>query len=144
MSFKPNIIKLNKQFNNEFVYLATSDIPNAGIGAFAKKNIPAGTRLGEYKGIRLSKAEADALPDFARMYLFEVRLGKNQSEFIDGYPLKSSNWLRFMNGAITQDDFTYKWNVRFYQWRKKIWAKSIKYIPQNTELIADYGTEYWE
>ena len=125
------------------VEIKVSQIKNAGYGAYAKMLIKKNTRLDEYQG-RLLDAHA-----FNRLrntqYVFEVAKkvdGKYQTFYIDAKSLKNSNWTRYVNGAKTKAQKK-QINIATYQYKGKIFYKTIKDIPVGQELIVDYGDEYW-
>ena len=54
-------------YNSPFqLYLAPSQVPNAGLGVYAREFIPAGSRIDEYTGEIYSSKQASS-------YAFEVR-----------------------------------------------------------------------
>src|SRR5262245_7192329 len=113
---------------NEWMELRRS--PIHGLGAFARKDIPKGTRIIEYVGEKISNAEADRRYDDDTMeihHTFLFILNKKQcvdAEF-DG------NEARFINHSCDPNAETGIWNSR-------IWISSIKRILAGTELTYDY------
>lgn len=134
--------RLNKKYGTKRVLLKKSTIRNAGIGAFAAKPIPEGVRLGEYKGRILSEGEAHSLPHSKQCYLFEVKRKSGGNVLIDAYPMRTSNWTRFVN-SIKKRHQRKKENVRYYQYKQKIWIKTMRAVDKGEELICDYGSDYW-
>ena len=134
--------RLNKKFANDLIYLKKSTIRKAGFGAFTKKDIAANTKLGEYKGKILSEREALALPNSKSHYLFEIKVRGGSNLFVDATSMRHSNWTRFIN-SVKQRHQRQKENVRYYQYKERIWIKTTRKIKQNEELIGDYGDEYW-
>ena len=110
--------------------------------AFVTMDIQEDVRLGEYKGQILSEYEADLLPISKCHYLFEIKIRSGDNIFVDARLLKHANWTRFVN-SIKQRHQRKKENVRYYQYDKKIWLKTIRPIKKNEELICDYGDDYW-
>jgi len=102
-----------------------------GLGAFATAHIPAGVRLIEYAGERLTPAEADArYPDNAgdrhHTYLFAIDDDVVIDAAVDG------NAARFINhscdpncDAVVEDN--------------RIWIETIRDIEAGEELAYDYA-----
>jgi SET domain-containing protein len=105
--------------------------PIQGLGAFAMRPIPAGTRLIEYSGERLTPAEADArYPDDAEerhhTYLFAI----DDDVVIDA--AVGGNEARFINhscdpncDAVIEDS--------------RIWIETIRDVAPGEELAYDYA-----
>ena len=112
------------------------DSPIHGSGAFATRHIPEGTRLVEYRGERLTPAEADArYPDVPgevhHTYLFAIDDDIVIDAAVDG------NEARFINhscgpncDAIIDDG--------------RIWIETIRDILPGEELAYDYAYELEE
>ena len=114
--------------------------PNAGLGLFARKNIPQGTFLGNYVG-----TICDA--DHKGPYAFHVCVpnGTESKEWsVDGQNIHESNFTRFMNCALSEEhenvmvvtctnEGALKGKLMFYAKRD---------IHQDEELAFDYGIEY--
>jgi SET domain-containing protein len=118
--------------DNEWFELRGSLIQ--GLGAFAKKDIPRGTRLIEYIGEKISYAESDKrYPDTRdeRHHTFLFTL--NSKWIIDA--AFGGNESRFINHSCEP-------NCDAYIERGHIWIESIKRIPAGTELAYDYQYEY--
>ena len=118
--------------DNEWFELRGSLIQ--GLGAFAKKDIPRGTRLVEYIGEKISYAESDKrYPDTRdeRHHTFLFTL--NSKWIIDA--AFGGNESRFINHSCEP-------NCDAYIERGHIWIESIKRIPAGTELAYDYQYEY--
>ena len=139
---KRKIQRLNERFGTDIVYFKKSTIRCAGIGAFARKDIPEDMRLGEYQGRILSNEEALELPNSKSHYLFEINVRKGDNIYVDARLLKYANWCRFVN-SIKKPHQRKKENVRYYQYGQKIWLKTTRDIKEGEELICDYGDEYW-
>ena len=136
------IKRLNARFGNDYTYLKKSTIRNAGLGVFAKTDISEGIRLCEYKGQIITATEAAMLPPSKQSYLFEIKVRNGENLFVDARLLKHSNWSRFTNG-IKKRHQKKKENIRYYQYKQKIWLKTMRHIKKDEELICDYGDYYW-
>src|SRR3982751_4716969 len=107
--------------------------PIQGQGAFATEHIPAGTRIIEYAGQRLTPAEADArYPDDApgrhHTFLFAIDDDIVIDAAVDG------NEARFINhscdpncDAVVEGD--------------RIWIETIRDVQPGEELAYDYAYE---
>lgn len=134
----------NKSFNDrlkDLLEIKKSNIPGAGDGAFSRKNLPKGKRLGEYNGKILGFDDYESLRN--KSYIFEVTKkfkGKYYLFYIDA---RSGDALRFVNGAYGKEQRK-KVNVESYQYAERIFFRTTKNIPKGEELLIDYGDNYWE
>ena len=116
---------------NEWAELRQSDIH--GLGMFARKDIPKGTRIIEYVGEKITNAEADRRYDDAAMkrhhtFLFIL----NSRTCVDA--AFEGNESRFINHSCAP-------NCEAVIERGHIWIDAIKAIPAGTELVYDYQYE---
>jgi hypothetical protein len=128
-------LKKNKGLTKDMYTIKTSTIPNAGRGAFANIRLPKRTVLGNYKGKRLTPQQYNRLRD--QSYVWETSSRKG-SVYIDGKNPKTSNWLRFLNDSRDK-----RVNVEPYQYRGKLYYRTIRVIKPGEELFISYGDEYW-
>ena len=106
--------------------------PMQGLGAFATRDIPAGVRLIEYAGERLTPAEADArYPDVEgerhHTFLFAIDDDVVIDAAVDG------NEARFINHSCAP-------NCWFEVVDKTIWIRASRRIEIGEELTYDYAT----
>lgn len=116
---------------NEWMELRRSSIH--GLGAFARKDIPKGTRIIEYVGEVISNAEADRRYDDDAMkkhHTFLFILNKRQC--VDA--AFNGNESRFINHSCDP-------NAEAFIPRGRIWIEAIKNIPKGAEIAYDYGYE---
>ncbi|HLZ27138.1 MAG TPA: SET domain-containing protein-lysine N-methyltransferase [Chloroflexota bacterium] len=103
--------------------------PIHGWGGFARQDIPAGTRLIEYTGQRISPEEgARRYPDTGRRshtFFFSLSNGR----YID--PEVRGNLARFLNHACTP-------NCRAVEEGGRIFIETLKRVAAGTELTYDY------
>jgi SET domain-containing protein len=104
--------------------------PIQGLGAFATEHIPAGTRLIEYTGERLTPAEADARypDDDSRHHTFlfaidddiviDAAVGGNEARFINHSCDPNCD-------AVIEDE--------------RIWIETIRDVEPGEELAYDYA-----
>lgn len=119
---------------NEWFALRRSVIQ--GLGAFARKPIPKGTRIIEYTGERISNAEADRRYDDDAMgrhhtFLFTLTSRTVVDAAVDG------NEARFINHSCDP-------NCEAVIEGRRIWIEAIKPIPEGAELVYDYQYEHDE
>jgi SET domain-containing protein len=105
--------------------------PMQGLGAFATRRIPAGTRLIEYAGQRLTPAEADArYPDGVderhHTYLFAIDDDIVIDAAVDGNDARFINHSCDPNCDAIIDD-------------SRIWIETIRDIACGEELAYDYA-----
>jgi SET domain-containing protein len=113
---------------NEWMELRGSGIH--GLGAFAIRDIPRGTRIIEYAGERINNAEADRRydeegPGDHHTFLFILSSRTCVDAAFDG------NEARFINHSCAPNCETSVWNSR-------IWISALGRIPAGTELTYDY------
>lgn len=105
--------------------------PMQGLGAFATERIPAGTRLIEYAGERLTPAQADArYPDVPgerhHTFLFAIDDDIVIDAAVDGNDARWINHSCDPNcDAVIEDE--------------RIWIESIRDIEPGEELAYDYA-----
>lgn len=114
-----------------------------GQGVYASKMIPAGTKIIEYVGEKVTKKESDRRselplnnyadnPEFGAVYLFEL----NKRYDIDGYV--DFNTARLINHSCDP-------NCESENIRGHIWIQSIRDIQPGEELFYNYnyGWDSW-
>ncbi|MBW8780644.1 MAG: SET domain-containing protein-lysine N-methyltransferase [Verrucomicrobia bacterium] len=107
-----------------------------GRGLYASKAIPAGTRIIEYRGERITKAESDRREERRRararrgdggcVYIFEI----NQRHDLDGS--MAWNTARLINHSCEA-------NCESSKIRGRIWIVALRDIAEGEELSFDYG-----
>jgi uncharacterized protein len=116
---------------NEWFELRRSAIH--GLGGFARKDIPKGTRIVEYTGEVISNAESDRRYDDDAMenhHTFLFILNKRQC--VDA--AFNGNEARFINHSCDP-------NAEAFIPRGRIWIEAIKDIPKGAEIVYDYAFE---
>jgi hypothetical protein len=113
---------------NEWFELRRSSID--GLGGFAIREIPKGTRIIEYAGEKITNAEADRRYDDEAMpehhtFLFIL----NRQTCVDA--ARAGNEARFINHSCDP-------NCETLVDRNRVWIKAIKTIPRGAELTYDY------
>src|SRR4026209_562250 len=116
-----------------------SGIPGAGKGLFTKEFIPKGVRIVEYKGKRTTWREVKD-DDGKNGYIFYI----NRDNVIDALRARTT-LARYANdargivrikGVLNNSDYVID--------GKKVFIESSKDIPANSEILVDYGKEYWQ
>ena len=127
-----------KLLENQLV-IKKSTLPHAGKGLFTKKSIPKGTRIIEYKGRITTWKELPRKSQSSR-YIFYV----TRNYVIDAEPYKKAI-ARFANdatGLIRVKGITN--NSYYEQDGSRIFITAKKDIPAGSEILVDYGKEYWQ
>jgi SET domain-containing protein len=120
---------------NEYTYLGESKIHNKGV--FALKKIPVGTKVLEYTGEIISKAEgtrreeesiklAKKDPSKGATYIFEI----DDKHDLDGDI--ENNYAKYINHSCEV-------NCKFIVKEKTVWIVTTKTIPKDAELLINYG-----
>jgi SET domain-containing protein len=113
---------------NEFFEVRES--PIQGFGAFAIRHIPAGTRLIEYAGERLTPAQADErYPDDGERhhtFLFAI----DDDIVVDA--AVNGNEARFLNHSCDP-------NCDVIVEDKRLWIETIREVEPGEELVYDYA-----
>ncbi len=137
------------------LFLATSQIPNAGMGVFTKDFIPAGSYIDEYLGdvytfnpggfyvLELEPNHYIDARNFPRCYMgmindcehIERKIIKKKKRKIDLTP--EAYYDKFNNKLVTNCEFKKNLN------EKKTLIYSIIDILPDCELFISYGPDYW-
>jgi SET domain-containing protein len=120
-----------------------SRIPNAGKGLFTTSPIRKGDVVVEYLGDKLTwkqvlKRYKDNLDEVR--YVFCI----TDDNCIDAKPRKEelAQYANDANGGGKGGPF--KNNCEYHIIKKRPYIVAIKNIPANSEILVDYGDEYWE
>ncbi len=116
-----------------------STLPCSGKGLFTKIFIPKGTRITEYKGKITTWKDADH-QDGTNSYIYFV----TKDHVIDGLPF-TKVMARYANDArgLTRVKGITN-NCRYVEDGLKIFIEAIKDIREGSEILVDYGKEYWD
>ncbi|MFH4982266.1 hypothetical protein AB6A40_008975 [Gnathostoma spinigerum] len=118
-----------------FFEIRQSKIPNAGLGVFAKTDIPIGLIFGPYQGVLLS----DAKKADQNGYSWEIRT-KGKPVYIDGSDPQYSNWMRYINSSR----FEKEQNLIAFQYNGSVYYRVFQPISEGVELLVWYGNKYGE
>src|SRR5688572_26568543 len=123
----------------KYLRLGRSVLPEAGKGLFTTKPIKKGCRITEYKGKITNWKNVDHR-NGANPYIFYVK----PSHVIDALPYKHV-MARYANDArgikkikgITN-------NAKYVEDGNRVFIEAKKDIPAGSEILVDYGKEYWD
>ena len=116
-----------------------STIPGSGSGLFTKVFIPRGTRIVEYKG-RISTWRDVNHKEGKNGYIYYV----TRNYVIDASTYKKS-LARYANDARGLHRVKGSTNNCVYELHKgKVYIQSVKDIQPNSEILVEYGKEYWD
>jgi SET domain-containing protein len=115
-----------------------STIPNSGMGLYTKEFIPKGTRIVEYKGRITTWNEVKN--DSDNGYIYTI----NPSHVIDARNTKRA-LARYANdakGLVRVKGLLN--NCTYVNDGLRAFIESVKDIPAGTEILVEYGKEYWD
>ena len=98
-----------------------------GRGVFARRDIPAGTRLIEYVGLPISKKKSADLSLKQNSYVFEVNAARDLNGKVSWNPARLINHSCEPNCEANADE------------QDRIWIFSTRHIPRGEELTFNYG-----
>uniref|UniRef100_A0A0M3J8B8 SET domain-containing protein n=1 Tax=Anisakis simplex TaxID=6269 RepID=A0A0M3J8B8_ANISI len=104
-----------------FFEIRTSKIPKAGLGVFAKMDIPTGLVFGPYQG----KADQHG-------YAWEIRIAGALPQYIDGSDQNYSNWMRFINSSRFENEQ----NLIAFQYNGCVYYRVFRPISEGVELLG--------
>lgn len=135
------LVKFPKH-NRNLIEIKPSFIEGAGLGLFAKKDIPKGTVIDAYYGKRIDFKEYMSIPvsDYRACYIMTI----NDNEFIEAGEKK--NFVSYVNDACGLTRIKgIRNNCKFDldQSGKEMLLLSTKNIKAGSELFCPYGKSYW-
>ena len=106
---------------------------------FTKKSITKGTRVVEYRGKITTWKDVDH-QDGTNSYIYFV----SKNYVIDGLPFKNEK-ARYANDArgLTRVKGITN-NCKYVKDKMRIYIEAKKNIPAGSEILVDYGKEYWD
>lgn len=128
------------QYNRHLVEINQSQIPNAGLGLFAKQDIPKDTIIDIYHGKRINGEEFDQIKPFDDTYVMCI----NDDLYIDGKYDKCM--IAFTNDARGLTRISGMRNNCYFEMTEdgnNIAMKTSKNIKAGSELFCYYGDTYW-
>ena len=127
-----------KKVSSPYICVKSSKIHSKGI--FAKKDIPEGTRIIEYVGEKITKAESDRRADiplkrakknkkYGAVYIFEL----NKRYDLDGdVPYNTAKYINHSCNPNCETDII----------RGRIWIIALRDIQKGEEISYNYGYGY--
>ena len=134
-------MKLNKEIlqDGNFLHIKRSIIPGAGQGLFTKKQIRKGTRISEYKG-RITTWEEMDHKNGGNPFILYV----NRDHVIDAWHFKKVK-ARYANDAKGLKRIKgISNNAKYIHDGTRVFLEAKKNIPPGSEILVDYGKEYWD
>jgi SET domain-containing protein len=127
--------------NLDLIEVKKSKIRGAGLGAFAKTTIPAGTLMGPYHGRYMTTSQRNRVRDGT--YIWKI----NDDLYVDAKPIRKNNPLRYVNGAKTSlQKKKINCEVKFFgatPSTMKVYYMTTKDVLPNEELLVSYGDYYF-
>jgi SET domain-containing protein len=123
----------------KYLFVKKSTLPNAGKGLFTKVFIPKGVKVVEYKGKITTWKEVEDV-DGKNVYIFYV----NRNHVIDAWktPRHLARYANDARGLSRVKGVTN--NCQYVTEGKRAFIESIKDIPAGSEILVDYGPDYWK
>ena len=117
-----------------------STLPGAGKGLFTKVDIAKGERITEYKGKRMTWAEAQKLPDYRNGYIFYF----TRNHVIDAWGTRKGV-AHFANDArgIVRITGTRN-NSEYVTEGTRCYIEASRNIRAGEEILVAYGPDYWK
>lgn len=124
--------KINKEINNDLVYIKKSDID--GLGVFAKEDIKKGTKISDYYGKEMKwktfkntygEYKSNSLHTYPMRRIWKIIVAKEE-------PYKSKNLTNYINEIKGKSNCELK--------LRALYAK--KDIKKQSELLLDYPSGY--
>lgn len=115
-----------------------SQLPGAGKGLYTKVFIPKGTKIVEYKGRITTWKEMKNAHDNG--YIYSI----NRNHVIDAKrTLKAlARYANDARGVVRVKGITN--NSTYVNYGLHAYIESVKDIPAGSEILVDYGKEYWD
>ena len=122
-------------------WIRSADSPIHGKGVYARVDIPAGTRIVQYRGERITKAEARR-----REKLRLARLARGGDGCVYIFQLNARHDLdgRIRGNVARLINHSCKPNCRAEKVGGRIWISARRDIPADAELSFDYGYGFKE
>ena len=122
----------------EYLEVKESVLPNSGKGLFTKVFIPKGAIIVEYKGRRTTWKEVEN--DYKNGYIYFI----SDKTVVDAKTYKKALG-RYANDAQGLSRIKgVKNNSVYVVEGNKVFIKAVKDIPAGSEILVDYGQDYWE
>ena len=116
-----------------------STVPGAGLGLFSTKPIPKGSRIVEYKGKITTWKDVDHKKG-TNGYIYYVK----RNHVIDAgtYTKALARYANDAKGLNRKSGLTN--NSAYIEDGLRVYIEAKKDIPSGSEILVDYGKEYWD
>jgi SET domain-containing protein len=117
-----------------------STLPGSGKGLFTKVDIAKGERIAEYKGKRMTWAEAQKLPDYRNGYLFYF----TRNNVIDAWGTRKgvAHFANDARGIVRVNGI--RNNSEYVTEGAHCFIEASRNIRAGEEILVGYGPEYWQ
>ena len=122
---------------HDFVEIKESTLPEAGIGLFAKKDIPNNTALSWYKGHLIDAKSKSYKPSYCWNFISDLT---NERKKLEALIDHVGNPLAYVNTFIN-DEQKKLLNVKRIINNDRIYYKTIRKIKAGEEIIVDYESK---
>ncbi|XP_055750635.1 PR domain zinc finger protein 1-like isoform X1 [Salvelinus fontinalis] len=109
---------------------------NEVTGVFSKEYIPQGTRFGPLQGDIYTKYNVPKQAD--RKYFWRIYNGRQLYHFIDGYDVRRSNWMRYVNPAHSLSEQ----NLVACQNGRDVYFYTSRPVEPKQELLVWYSQDF--
>ncbi len=115
-----------------------SVIPKAGKGLFTTRPVKKGTRIAEYKGkittwkkVKMDPGDNPYIFYVTRNYVIDAKKSRARARYAN-----DAKGLTRIKGISN--------NSQYIEEGKKVFIEAKKDIPAGSEILVDYGREYWD
>ncbi|XP_052226196.1 histone-lysine N-methyltransferase PRDM9-like isoform X2 [Dreissena polymorpha] len=108
-----------------------SKIAGAGLGVFSKMELESRVMFGPYGGDVIAENQKSG-------YCWQIYKESRASHFVDAQNKATSNWMRYVNCAMTDEDQ----NLVAFQYKGGIYYCTLKQVSPGAELLVWYGDEF--
>ena len=123
----------------KYLRVKRSVLPGAGKGLFTTKPIKKGARIAEYKG-KITTWKDVNQQEGSNPYIYYVK----RNHMIDAKPYRKAK-ARFANDASGFKKIKgLVNNAQYLEDGLRVFIEARKNIPAGSEILVDYGKEYWD
>lgn len=136
-------MKTKKIVNNHILVVRDSTIPNSGLGLFTETDIKKGELITEYEGDILTMKEVrerygERIQTAPYLYFVSYKKCVDALYNMEAF----ARYANDANGFVTPDGM--KNNSEFTNIRGVPYIKATKNIKAGSEILVDYGGDYWK
>jgi SET domain-containing protein len=125
---------------SDYLYLQTSNIPNAGTGLFTAIKIYKDEVVSIYKGEIITNKEANVRAVAGNdQYFIDI----SPARILDSKPVEG--FAKYANDAKGRESLGIKNNTKIaFKNKKQVCLIAIRNIKAGEEILCSYGKEYWK